>query len=91
MVVEFERYGLARFRTITGGLQILGAVGLVFGLLLNPWLGVLAAAGLSLQMLLGVFVRLRIGDKLILCFPAFFYCCLNAAITGLYISRLGID
>ena len=32
MVVEFERYGLSRFRRLTGSVEVLGAVGLAVGL-----------------------------------------------------------
>lgn len=78
MVAEFERYGLARFRAITGCLQLAGAAGVTFGLLGFPRLGFLASAGLCLQMALGVGARLRIRDRWYQCLPAFLYGCLNA-------------
>ena len=56
MVREFERYRLARFRTLTGVLQLVAAVGLLIGLQF-PMIGALAAAGLAVQMLLGFGVR----------------------------------
>ncbi len=74
---EFARYGLAKFRVMTGTLQLLGAFGLLTGLQL-PWIGRLAAAGLAVLMLLGVGVRLKIKDTLLQTFPAFFYMLLNA-------------
>lgn len=69
MVVEFQRYGLAGFRRITGILQLLAATGLIIGLFLPP-IGGIAAAGLALQMACGLVVRVKIGDPWYLCFPA---------------------
>ncbi len=74
---EFSRYGLARFRAMTGALQLLGAAGLMVGLQV-PIIGQLAAAGLALLMLMGFGVRLKIKDSLWQSFPAFFYMVLNA-------------
>jgi len=72
MVAEFKRYRLSRFRRLTGTLQILGAAGLLLGLLF-PWVAGLAAAGLSLQMACGLGVRVKIGDTWIQCIPAALY------------------
>jgi hypothetical protein len=88
MVVEFNRYGLAKFRALTGILQLLGAVGLTIGVLGVPVIGFLAAIGLSLQMALGVGVRIKIRDSLLQCMPAFFYFCLNAWIAYLFTDVL---
>ncbi|MDG2125020.1 MAG: DoxX family protein [Verrucomicrobiales bacterium] len=74
---EFERFGLARQRVLVGSLQLAGAIGLMAGFAL-PWLGSVAAAGLALQMLLGVAVRLKIGDSLLQTAQAAFYFLLNA-------------
>ncbi len=72
MVAEFERYGLANFRELTGKLQLLGATGLIVGLLI-PQIAGLAAAGLSLQMASGLGVRIKIKDNWFRCLPAAFY------------------
>lgn len=72
MVREFKRYGLAEFRKLTGNLQLLGATGLIVGLLV-PAIGGLAAAGLSLQMACGLGVRIRIKDSWFSCLPAIIY------------------
>ena len=72
MVAEFKRYRLARFRKLTGKLQLLGATGLLVGLFV-PVIGGLAAAGLSLQMACGLGVRIRIGDAWFRCLPAIIY------------------
>ena len=66
---EFVRFGLERFRLLTGVLEMLGGAGLLIGLAWPPALR-LAAAGLALLMLLGVGVRLRVGDGVRLMLPA---------------------
>ncbi len=72
MVEEFARYRLARYRVLTGWLQLLGALGLLIGFLV-PVLGGLAAGGLSLQMACGLGVRVRISDPWLHCLPAAVY------------------
>lgn len=69
MIIEFQRYRLARFRSLTGMLQILAALGLLIGLFI-PWIGGIAATGLALQMACGLAVRIKIGDPWYLCLPA---------------------
>lgn len=73
---EFKRYGLERQRVWVGSLQLLAALGQLAGLAL-PWIGLSASIGLATMMLVGVLVRLRIKDRLVLIFPAFFYLVLN--------------
>ena len=63
MVEEFNRYGLARFRRLTGAVEVLGAIGLILGYFV-PGLTVAAAGGLVLLMALGMAVRFRSGDSL---------------------------
>ena len=87
MVVEFERYRLARFRKITGYLQILGAVGLLVGFVQSV-AGLMAALGLSIQMLLGFGVRLLIRDSLLQCLPSFSFMLINAGLVVGFINRL---
>lgn len=72
MVAEFERYGLSKYRVLTGVLQVLAAVGLLVGLKIS-WIGSLAAAGLALQMACGLGVRIHLGDAWLLCMPAATY------------------
>ena len=88
MVVEFERYRLARFRKITGYLQILGAVGLLIGYLGTPIVGLLASLGLSIQMLLGFGVRLLIRDSLLQCLPSFSFMMINVGLVFGFVNRL---
>lgn len=61
---EFERFGVPRFRVLVGVTQILAALGL-FAAPWVPLLGLIASAGLAVQMLAGSWVRFRIGDTLV--------------------------
>jgi len=49
MKAEFERFGLSRYRLLSGVLEILGALGLALGFFF-PSLRVAAASGLALLM-----------------------------------------
>jgi hypothetical protein len=69
MVSEFERFGLSRYRRLTGVLEMLGAVALLGGYLFFP-LRVVGSGGLALLMLLGVAVRIRVRDRLVEMLPA---------------------
>lgn len=73
---EFVRYGLSRFRILTGFLQLLGSLGLALGFYF-PVLTIISSLGLCLLMLLGIVTRIRIKDSFIQTFPALFYCILN--------------
>ena len=69
MMAEFRRFGLSRFRRLTGSLEVMGALGLLAGLFV-PIFTLLASAGLALLMLLGVFTRVRVGDSILETLPA---------------------
>jgi uncharacterized membrane protein YphA (DoxX/SURF4 family) len=69
MEEEFERYGLSRFRRVTGALELLGGAGLLVGLL-APEVMLVSAAGLALLMLLGVAARVRVRDRPLEMVPA---------------------
>lgn len=71
MVLEFQRYRLARFRKLVGALEVLGGLGVLAGLWFKPLL-LLATCGLALLMLLGVFARIRIHDPIVQMLPALF-------------------
>lgn len=77
MRLEFERYRLSRWRVLTGCLQLAGALGILLGWY-EPWLGLLASGGLTLQMLLGVGVRIVIHDRWWQALPALSYAAINA-------------
>lgn len=79
MVAEFERYGLNKYRRLTGCLQIVGALALLGGLFYVP-LAVIASAGLSILMFMGLAVRIHLRDSFIQSTPALFYAVLNMII-----------
>lgn len=79
MVVEFNRYGLARFRKIVGVLELLGGTGLIVGFY-YPLISIVASVGLTVLMLLGVLVRIKNKDPLWEIIPAFSLMLLNGYI-----------
>lgn len=82
MKVEFNRFQLTdQHRNLTGILQLLGAIGLVIGLIGSDVLAILASAGLSLLMFIGVGVRVKIKDPVLDTLPAAFFALLNFFIT----------
>jgi hypothetical protein len=77
MVSEFLRFGLSNLqRVITGILQLIAVVGLYLGLN-DPLIGLVAATGLAVLMLLGFMVRLKISDGIYKSSPALIYTVLN--------------
>ena len=77
IILEFKRYGLPKFRKLTGILQLMGAIGLLIGLYFNPLIMLLASIGLSLLMLAGFIVRLKVKDNFIQSSPSFIFAALN--------------
>ena len=86
MVLEFHRWGVSGLRHITGGLEVLGALGLVVGQWV-PWVGLLSAAGLSLLMICGLMVRLRIRDSFLQTLPAVVYLIVSGMVTWQFATR----
>lgn len=86
MAREFERYRLARFRILTGVLQLMAAVGLLLGLWFPP-IGIVAAGGLASQMLLGFLVRRKIGDSVLQSLPALFFCLVSVWLLSQFAQR----
>lgn len=70
MKAEFQRYGMTKFRKLTGVLELLGGIGLLVGLEFNPIL-LLSSAGLTALMLLGTIVRIKTKDPWMQIIPAF--------------------
>lgn len=79
MIVEFERFGLGRFRRLVGALEVLGSLGLVAGFFM-PGVTLVASAGLTLLMILGVITRFRVGDPPVAALPALVLLVVNAFI-----------
>lgn len=84
---EFERFGLPRLRVLVGATQILGAGALLAGFAI-PAVGLAGAAGLAVQMLAGVGVRIRIGDGLAASLQAGGFLLVNTVLTLAYVPRL---
>lgn len=76
---EFKRFGLAKFALFTVVLEILGAIGLLVGLFFHSIL-IISSGGLTLLMLLGLLVRIRIKDSFWKLTPALFFMVLNSLI-----------
>ena len=79
MKSEFKRFGLEKIGTITAVLELLGATGLLVGLM-YPGILLLSSGGLAALMLIGVAVRVKVNDTLWLTLPALFYAMLNTYI-----------
>ncbi len=77
---EFIRYGLGRHLKLIGTLQIAGATGLIAGYFSYPILALMAATGLSVLMLLGFGVRLKIKDTFLQSSPSIIYAMINVYI-----------
>ncbi len=73
---EFKRFNLEKLGLLTIILEILGATGLLVGLKYNPIL-LISSLGLGVLMLLGLIVRIRLKDSLLISLPATFYMVLN--------------
>ena len=89
LVAEFQRYRLARWRTLVGLLEVAGALGLLAGWCFPP-LQTAAAAGLFALMLCGLWARRRIRDPWYAMLPAFILAMMNLAIVLNAIARWNI-
>jgi len=87
MVEEFERFGLSRFRRLTGALEVLGAAGLLGGLLVPP-VTLVASGGLAILMALGVATRIRVRDTVVETLPAVVLLLINAWIFRVALGRM---
>jgi hypothetical protein len=79
MKEEFERYRLDQFRKLIGSLQLLGGLGLLVGFAWHLAL-IIASGGLSLLMLIGFGVRLKMKDGFLESVPSFIFMLLNGYI-----------
>lgn len=69
MVIEFERYGLRKFRVLTGTLEVSGALGQLVGFMI-PQLLTVSSLGLAMLMICGIVTRIRIRDPWFSFLPA---------------------
>ncbi len=88
MTEEFKRFGLnTPQRKVTGILQVLGGLGLLLGIA-YPLIGLIAAGGLSLLMLLGFVVRLKIRDSIRQTLPSFIFIVLNGYLFWQFLHQM---
>ncbi len=89
MADEFIRFGLNKQRRLlTGYLQLLGSLGLVFGYFFLTDLVFIASAGLTLLMFFGFAIRIKIKDSLLQSLPSLVFALFNLYICVEYYSRL---
>ena len=79
MKKEFKRFGLEKIGLLTIILQFMGATGLILGLKFNPILTI-SSLGLTLLMLSGLIVRIKLKDSIWISLPVLFYMGLNTYI-----------
>lgn len=73
---EFKRFNLEKLGLLTIILELIGATGLLIGLQYNLILQV-SSLGISLLMLCGLIVRLKLKDSIWVSLPALFFMLLN--------------
>ena len=81
---EFERYGMPAVRLFVGLMEVLGGTAVILGLASAP-LGAFAAVGLTVLMVLGLTVRLRVHDAPRLMVPAATLAVLNTVLVVLFL------
>jgi len=77
MKAEFKRFGLEKFGKITAIFELLGAIGLLVGLVLNLVL-LISSSALALLMLVGIIVRIKVKDRFLVLLPALIFMILNS-------------
>ena len=86
MAIEFERYGFSDKRVFIAVSQILGALGLLMGLIM-PIVGILSSAGFTVQMVCALVVRRRIGDPFLQSLPAVAFFAISIALIAEFAMR----
>lgn len=82
---EFARYGVPRVRAFVGVMELLGGAAVLVGIVVAP-LGALGAGGLTLLMIIGLGIRIKIHDPPRLMVPAAVLAALNAVLVVLFLS-----
>ncbi len=77
MKAEFKRFGMEKFGMITAIFELLGAVGLLVGLMFNFVL-LISSGALALLMLAGMIVRIKVKDRFSAFLPALIFLLLNS-------------
>ena len=86
MEIEFMRYGFSDKRALIAISQVLGALGLLVGLIM-PLIGILASACLAVQMVCALVVRRRIGDLFLQSLPAIAFLAISTALIVSFAMR----
>ncbi len=86
MKENFKRFELEKYSTPIGVLEILGGAGLVIGMFYRPIM-LISLGGLAVLMLLGVFFRIRSGDRFIIVVPAMFYLVLTSYLFVVFVRN----
>lgn len=73
---EFKRFNLRKFAKLTGILELLGGIGMLAGIWV-VFILLISSGGLTLLMLLGFGVRLKLKDGFWASLPSFFFMILN--------------
>ena len=79
MKLEFQRWNLERERKAIASCQLVGGVGLLFGLAWHTML-ILSSSFLAVMMMVAIGVRIHIKDNISEILPAFAYLVLSAII-----------
>lgn len=82
---EFSRYGMPGVRNFVGVMEMAGGAAVLSGLAFAP-VGTLAAAGLTVLMILGLVVRVRLRDTPRLMVPAAALGVVNAVLVVLFLG-----
>ena len=85
---EFVRFGLGRQRILTGILQLLGALGLIFGYFFSPLIACISAGGLTILMFSGFVVRIKIRDSVLESLPSLIFALINLYICVQYYYKI---
>ena len=78
MIEEFERYGVAQFRTLVGYLELLGGLGQIIGYYISTELFLAASLGLATLMFMAIILRTKLRDPFLEIIPAAVLFVINA-------------
>ena len=79
IILEFERWGLAKQRKFIGACQLIGGIGLFIGLEFNA-VGIISSVFIIIMMVVAIIVRIRIKDNISDILPAIAYLLLSAMV-----------
>lgn len=87
MVEEFKRYGVSKFRTLVGYLELLGGLGQIIGYYYSELLFSVASLGLTVLMFMAVILRTRLRDPFVETLPAVALFMINAYLVYNFINH----